>query len=56
MTPQRGMGLTSLSYLPSVWGWHIIFPWHAEQVPSIMFLVTYMEALSSWVVTPLSVL
>jgi hypothetical protein len=53
VTPRRGLDPAQLSCLPSMWGWHVILLRHAELVPSIVFVVTLVEALSSWVVTHL---
>jgi hypothetical protein len=53
VTPWRGLGLTQLSCFPSVWWWHIILPRHVEMVPFVALLVTHVEALPSWVITPL---
>jgi hypothetical protein len=56
VTPRRVLDLTWLSCLPSLWGWHIIFSRNVELVPSVVFIMTDMEALPSWVVTPSSML
>jgi hypothetical protein len=56
VTLRRGLDPTPLSCLPSRWGWHVILLRHVELVPSVMFLVTCVEALPSWVITPSSVL
>lgn len=53
VTHWRGLGLTRLSCFPSVWGWHVILPRKAELVPFITLLETNVEALSSWIVTPI---